>query len=166
MRGHRWTVPVAGTALMVGLILVVSDVALHRGPTRPVAARDGVAANPDCVRPLPLTRIMALLPDGREQPPSPGDGLGRIYHYDFDGSDVTELVPPPGWTPLTGTDQELQTYGLPARPSDPAELQDWITSFSHWKGGAAEGMCRTGDRALGSFTNHIWGGGMNPGTAT
>jgi len=126
----------------------------------------GVAANPDCVRPLPLTRVMALLPDGREQPPAPGDGLGRTYHYDFDGSDVTEVVPPPGWTPLNGNEQELRTYGLPARPTDPAELQDWITSFSHWRGGAAEGMCVTGQRALGSFDNHRWGGGMSSGTAT
>lgn len=152
MRGYRSMVPIVGTALTVGLILVTSHVASQRASRGTVADPRGVAANPDCVHPLPLTRIMALLPDGTEQPPVPGDGLGRIYHYDFGGSDVTEVVSPPGWTPLNGTDEELQIYGLPARPTDPAALKDWISSFSHWRGGAAEGMCLTGKVALGSYT--------------
>lgn len=121
----------------------------------------------DCSSTLPLDRVTALLPDGRERPPVPGDGLARKYYFTENGvSDITQIVPPPGWTPLAATAQELPTYGFPARPTDPLALQEWVDEWSHWRASVAPGMCRTAMRALGSLQSPNWAGGMNSGTVT
>ena len=42
-------------------------------------------------------------------------------------------VPPPNFNPLTATDQELQQYGFPSRPSDAKELQEWENVMQYAK---------------------------------
>ena len=113
---HLWRLPLATAVALISLATVLVAFAL-------------------------LSRTPAA--DNSRPAPAPGDGLGRAYHYGLDGSDVTQVVTPRGWTPLRGTDQELRTYGFPPRPTDQAGLQRWTASFSGWRGSAAEGMCET-----------------------
>ena len=42
-------------------------------------------------------------------------------------------APPSGFNPLTATDNELQQYGFPSRPSDAKELQEWETVMQYAK---------------------------------
>ncbi len=63
-----------------------------------------------------------VLPDG-----------GKIYVYVIDGVENMFPVPPKGFHPLTASDEDLETYGFPPRPSDPDELEKWAESMSVWK---------------------------------
>lgn len=58
---------------------------------------------------------------------------GKIYVYIIDGTENMFPVPPDGFHPLTATDEALETYGFPPRPSDPDELSKWIENMSAWK---------------------------------
>lgn len=120
----------------------------------------------DCSTVLPLDRVTALLPDGTELPPVPGDGLARKYYFTLGASDVTQIVPPAGWTPIASTVQELYTYGFPARPTDPIEFQTWLDEWSQWRRSVEPGMCQTSKHSLGSFQSTNWAGGMNSGAFT
>lgn len=39
---------------------------------------------------------------------------------------VQFAAPPRGWDPLTATAEQLHTYNIPPRPTDPAQLQAWV----------------------------------------
>lgn len=109
--------------------------------------------DPGCVEYAELVSAKDL-PDG-----------GKIYTYSLDGSLIPEPVPPPGWNPLTASDDELKQYGpLFQRPSEPAKLQDWSAKMSRLSfTGKPSQMCKTNHRSgLTHIENYSfpWAGGM------
>lgn len=82
-----------------------------RPPTTPVPTEA-------CFTPIPLTPVdIRALPDG-----------GTDYVYDTDGDGIGETrvpIPPADFDRLTATDQQIERYGLPPRPTDPESLARW-----------------------------------------
>lgn len=109
-------------------------------PTNPDAA--AILDSPDCVKPLPLVKVMAVQPDGKQVAPHDGDGLGRAYFYGELG-DTMQLFPPTDFSPLTATDQELAAYGFEARPKDPALLPHWRSLYANYHYAGPTAMCET-----------------------
>src|SRR5205814_5147582 len=68
-----------------------------------------------------------------------------------------QVVPPAGWNPVTGTDDELRDYGFPPRPSAAADLAAWTTRYNSWLGAAAPGVCISSEQAAPQ-TSGNWGG--------
>jgi hypothetical protein len=56
---------------------------------------------------------------------TPIAGGGATYDYDMDGHRVREYVPPADFDGTAATDDQLEKYGLPPRPSDLAAYPDW-----------------------------------------
>lgn len=111
---------------------------------------------------LPVERQVALLPDGTEIPAKLGDGLGRRLYYKLDGGTVTEVIPPVGFIPLQATLDALDTYGIPPRPEDPAELLNWINTWKTWHRTDTAGMCQTDlSNVLFETTFTNWAGGWS-----
>lgn len=72
------------------------------------------------------------------------------------GNTLYSLVPPVGWSPVNATDEDLETFGFPARPTDPAERAAWVSEWQHYVGTAAPTLCKVTDRFFGSTPN--WAG--------
>jgi Peptidase A4 family len=49
------------------------------------------------------------------------------------GSFIADNEPPAGWNALTATSSDLDKYGFPPRPSDPAQLENWKYNVSQAK---------------------------------
>jgi hypothetical protein len=60
---------------------------------------------------------------------------GRTYQYQVPGVPGVEdyPVPPPGFSPLTATDQELVDHGFPARPAGGPKLAAWTHAMAAWR---------------------------------
>jgi hypothetical protein len=56
---------------------------------------------------------------------------GHQYEFQVGSSVVTYLVPPSSFDPNTASENELATYGIPARPTDASLLADWNTRFAN-----------------------------------
>jgi hypothetical protein len=123
----------------------------------------------DCVSNFSQVRVDRLLPNGAKQTltarqaASTTDTFGRSYVYEHGADQVSEIVPPTGWHPLTATAQELKTYGFAPRPTDAAKLAHWTESMSHWKSAGTAGMCITNKTNAVSHTANSsnWAGGMS-----
>lgn len=92
-----------------------------------------------------------------------GDGYAKVYVFRTEfGDEVREIVPPPSWTPLKATADELQTYGFPPRPSNADELSAWTNRMARWKGAGVLGMCETSKRSglVTTQPSTNWAGGM------
>lgn len=95
---------------------------------------------------------------------------GKIYVYIVDGTEHRFPVPPEGFTPLTATDEQLETYGFPPRPDEEnqEDYQNWSELMSNYKftkapeiemsEKSAEESITTYDSIIGNV-NHP--GGMN-----
>lgn len=61
---------------------------------------------------------------------------GKIYTYLIDGVTEKYPVPPNGFSPLTATDEQLSTYGFPARPdtSDAEAYDSWVSLMIGYEG--------------------------------
>lgn len=68
---------------------------------------------------------------------------GQIYTYDIDGTTNVFPVAPANFNPLAASAEELEEYGFPARPTDPAELSNWKRVFSHYKRTVSPGKLKT-----------------------
>lgn len=102
----------------------------------------------DCTSRAALVSVVNILPDGSAAPiDAPKGKYATKYTYRLDGTLLSEVRPPAGWSPVTATDQELRTYGLPARPHDPTQRATWDREFSSWKFNITSGMCETGKRS-------------------
>ncbi len=53
-----------------------------------------------------------------------------VNHWSLGGFDVSQTLPPAGWSPLAASDEDLEMYGFRPRPSDSAGLADWQDEFS------------------------------------
>lgn len=90
-----------------------------QGAVSSTAANDGAADDGSCTMETP---VITPLPDG-----------GQKYTYAGDGtSPVSTEVPPAGFSPLSASDQELEEYGFPMRPSDPSEAVSWNEAMTDY----------------------------------
>lgn len=88
--------------------------------------------------------------------------LAKRYDYNVGGSVVEQMVPPAGWSPLAAGAQELQTYGFPARPTNPTALSHWQAMLSAYKGSGAPGLCATNMKSTlvtGAYSDN-WAGAI------
>lgn len=76
-------------------------------------------------------------------PSAPPGHYARVYTYNVDGSDVRQVVPPSGWSPMTATATELAAYGFPPRPTTQPGLAHWQAIMRNWRQTIASGMCET-----------------------
>jgi hypothetical protein len=161
--------------LCVGILSVVAGATVAGANSANAGESSGkphasVTGTNDCVAPFTLSAVDALRVDGTTQRASTNDGLGRVYQYLGAKGVVAQVLPPPGWHPLSASDKELAAYGFPRRPSDPAGRQRWNDQMTKWKRAGNPGMCETG-KVNGGLTRTItsgnWAGGMNVnGSAT
>jgi hypothetical protein len=71
-----------------------------------------------------FTRQVSAAPDG-----------STTYTYKYaNGLTATEVVPPPGFHPLTASDAELQKYGFPPRPTTATQLASWTKGMAAYTG--------------------------------
>lgn len=97
------------------------------------------------------------LPVLSDQPVASPNGIaGHSYAIDLGNNTVHALVPPFGWSPVTATDAQLDAFGFPARPTDPAERAAWTSEWKHYVGTAAPTLCAVADRFFGS--SPAWAG--------
>ena len=98
----------------------------------------------------------------------PSADTATFYDFNFDGdnSTLTMVTPPTGWKPTIGTDDELSLFGFPPRPTDPSALADWTSTYSHWKGAAAPGMCRTKQSSATYAESTNWSGEIDTNAST
>lgn len=73
-------------------------------------------------------------------------------------------IPPSSWQPLTATTQELEFYGLPARPTDVSALAAWTEEWSHYSGFTqVPELCPLGSATgLGTAPTTTISGGVQP----
>jgi hypothetical protein len=167
--GKRLALLVASVVMLPGASLFASLAPQAASASNPGDLGGDLGAAATSCKDLPLVRVMSVSADGSEQVPVANDGLGRRYYYQMDGSEVTQVTPPPGWSPLSATDTELRAYGLHPQPKDPVALQQWKQKYANWHGSGPVGMCQTQFSALGVFSSGNWAGGMassynTPGT--
>lgn len=58
---------------------------------------------------------------------------GKIYVYQIDGIINEFPVPPEGFNPLNASNETLETYGFPTKPTDPEELIKWTERMKNYK---------------------------------
>jgi hypothetical protein len=64
-----------------------------------------------------------------------GTGSGSAVQYNLgNGVTVQQLIPPPGFQPLTASAAELDQYGFPPRPSGGTALAQWQQEMTGWAG--------------------------------
>lgn len=146
----RWSVILAGISVVLAAFGTVPSATAQvwRVPAA-LAATGAAARNAGCVQGNSLTSVAEVLPDGTRRAATPAeaaaarDTRARAYYYDAGGLQVSEIVPPAGWKPVTATSQELKAYGFPPRPTQAAALRHWTSTMSRWKAPGTLGMCST-----------------------
>jgi hypothetical protein len=53
--------------------------------------------------------------------------------HKFGESEILAVLPPVDFDPLKATDEELDYYGLPARPTDPEQYKRWAENVGNKK---------------------------------
>jgi hypothetical protein len=131
--------------LSVAGVVLVSAVVASVGSASAQAAQSGDLDGTDyCKTPATLVSVASIRADGTPALPGTPSGMSATkYTYSLEGDLLTEVEPPAGWKPVSGTDQELRTYGFPPRPTDPAGRGQWNQEFSSWKYNVTSGMCET-----------------------
>jgi hypothetical protein len=94
------------------------------------------------------------------------EGGGKKYSYALPGDNgeyITVNEPPEGFEPLTATDQELQKWGFPPRPSNAAGMERWDELVGGYKEAHYHAACRQTDKAkahsyLGEAEPSNWSG--------
>jgi hypothetical protein len=88
-------------------------------------------------------------------------GGGSAVQYKMKDGIASELIPPPGFRPESASAVQLDEYGFPPRPTDPALLARWQQEMSLWKGAAppAPFLSETHARVTADTEyNNIWAG--------
>jgi hypothetical protein len=71
-----------------------------------------------------------------------GNEGGKIYTYAIGEQTYSIPQPPPGFRPKSASDETLEAYGFPPRPSDPESLQLWEKMVSAYKSSAPPIACK------------------------
>ena len=151
-------------AQSVALTLAVSGLSAVATTPAGAATSGDLTSGSDCVQTSTLQKVDAISATGAVVAPTvPGNSaLAQRYTYTLNGSSMTEIVPPSGWSPIAATDTELRTYHFPARPTDPAALSVWTARFAHFKGVTPAGLCTT--RKYNNQSTGNWAGAINTGS--
>jgi len=151
---RRGITTAAGTLLLSGCLGLVSA-----GAGAEASSDSGQA--PSCVATAGVSHTERVGPNDPEGRP---DGA-TIQYYDIQGSEGESHVPPAGWKPANATNEELEFYGIPARPTDPATLQVWNNEWvNHYTAvEAPSSLCATEVRhdteaVQNNSTSTNWGG--------
>lgn len=62
------------------------------------------------------------------------DGGGSVVHYTVAGSDARFYQPPADFDPSTASAAQLDQFGFPPKPKDPAALAMWQREMNAWTG--------------------------------
>lgn len=80
--------------------------------------------------PLAKVGVQAISSSGRLLP-SPDAAAGKVNTFrEADGTVLKTYTPPPGFNPLTASDEALEAFRLPPRPTDAADLKQWQEHYS------------------------------------
>jgi hypothetical protein len=113
--GSALLVPLAGT-MLAGSAEAQSATTPHpTGTTKTCAATTGTAKQ-TAVKPSAISASAAG---------------GHTYIYNLGQQQLRFAVPPAGFSPLKASAAELAAYGLPPRPTRPADLASWTKLMSH-----------------------------------
>ena len=155
----------------VGYIVVshANTVGTNTGATNTSSSVTTASGSP-CVKTAQETSVQNIDSQGRgvgasvssSQSGTLRTDLARRHDFKLDGGVVHQVDPPKGWSPITATAQELQSYGFPAKPTDPTALSEWKAAFANYKGSGAPGVCETNGRhgLLNNINDANWAGGV------
>lgn len=120
------------TFFIVASLLMVSSGFLA---SQPEAAATG--ASPSCLAPASVVKV-----DPDTGAPSSSANAAKVTRFESADGTVEEFrQPPQGWDPFTATDAEVAFFGMPARPSDPADLVAWNNEMSQYSGFGSPSIC-------------------------
>lgn len=127
-------------ALALGALVVTTLGA----PATVHAAEGGDLESGITCQDMPLVTVQTLVADSAAGAPDvvPARVTGHRYLFDAGGYVVPQVTAPEGWSPLLATDEELATFGVEPRPTDPDALAAWNEAYSHWTGSVTPGMCQ------------------------
>lgn len=61
------------------------------------------------------------------------DGSTTTVYTGSGGSSIESVSPPPGFSPLSATSDQLKLYGFPPRPTTASALADWTQAMAAYK---------------------------------
>jgi hypothetical protein len=149
------------------------DAALQVRSTLPVVVSAGATQPPpdstelpDCNEFNPQSRALGATDNPQI---TKVEGGGTKYSYAVPGASdeyITVSEPPTGFDPLAASDAELQTWGLPPRPSNEAGREQWREMVGSYKYTTPHESCRQTDpnrvhAYQGSFFSGNWSGYEN-----
>jgi len=91
--------------------------------------------------------------------PLPGGGVS--VNFIINGMTNSYLVPPNNFNPKKATNEQLEEYGLPTRPSDPNALKDWEKQIKNYKKAVKPSKAyvkKNASNTITNTTNSIWSG--------
>lgn len=89
-------------------------------------------------------------------------GTDTFFDVEGDGTLTKVPTPPPSFDPITASDDDLESYGLPPRPSNRDAAAVWSADMENWKRNPDPGLCATDYRAVQSGN---WAGYFADGSA-
>jgi len=99
----------------------------------------------DACTPLAQGAVSYLNPDGTTSTVATPGAAVRTTYTTKQGATIVSIAPPEGFDPSQVDATTLQTFGIPARPTDPQELRDWL---------AVWGQPLKADRSPGRMCQH------------
>jgi hypothetical protein len=123
----------------------------------PASGADGLQATGANSCPPGTTAIQAVSKKVR-----PDGGTDTYYDIDHDGTLTDVPTPPPGFDPLSASDVDLESYGLPPRPANADAAAAWSAEMKGWRRNPDPGLCDTDYRAAQSLN---WAGYYAAGSA-
>ena len=90
---------------------------------------DGQAT--DTCTPLTQTGVSYLNPDGTTSSVATPGAAVRTTYTTQQGATIVSIAAPEGFDPSQADATTLQTFGIPARPTDPQVLRDWLAVWGH-----------------------------------
>jgi hypothetical protein len=140
----RWPAPHARRRPARKLIALASAAAVL--PLSAAVVNPGIASSatapPDCnssFNPYSFTPAQLSACGITTFPQASTNGLaagGSTVNYTVNGALVQILIPPAGFDPSTATATQLDQYGFPPPPKDPAAVAQWKAMLSTWAGSA------------------------------
>jgi Peptidase A4 family len=165
----------ATTSRVARWAIYITAIALTRAVASPAAA---VAQPPATLPACTADSAQALRESGPRTayeggPATPGAGVrelsdgGKIYSYEVGDQTVEYPVPPESFDARTATDEQLERYNFPPRPSDPAALAEWDKTFGNDAKPVPPGGCVSDEFAEEEFASEDevtlnWAGFENP----
>jgi hypothetical protein len=155
--------------IAVALIAAVGVRVLTASHAATVPIASTVTTNGECTTTASLQRVQTITATGAVAANysaaatiANSTSLAKEYVYNLNGSEIDQIVPPSGWSPLTATAQQLQTYGFPAKPTDATTLASWNAAMASYKSSPVGGFCNTNKKyaLVSTLRNDAWTGAV------